>query len=212
MALTTEQQTVYDWLNTKLNLPVFAEAYEGAWKLLNARSPGYVTFVAHTGRDLMNILAPIVVGIERSQVQYHRHLDELQSIWKDEWGGPGLTEQDNAGGGHLVPYATCQLVKDLIEEHRAGRERSNQADAIFFSEFLDYEEFDKIPANFLSEWKSARLWFLRHAHLRRVPFPEYVSSELESNFRTLDYLLYVAAASEFERLKGIDEILKEANG
>ena len=23
----TEQQTVYDWLNTKLNLPVFAEAY-----------------------------------------------------------------------------------------------------------------------------------------------------------------------------------------
>ena len=112
----------------------------------------------------------------------------------------------------MVPYATCQLVKDLIDEHKIGRERSNQADAIFYSKFLDYEDLDKIPANFLSEWKSARSWFVRHAHLRRDPFPEYVSSELESNFRIVDYLLHVAATSEFGRLKAIDEILEEANG
>ena len=38
--LTTEQQRVFDWLNDKLGLPVFAEAYKGALHLLDERSPG----------------------------------------------------------------------------------------------------------------------------------------------------------------------------
>ena len=41
---------------------------------------------------------------------------------------------------------------------------------------------------------------------------EDVPSEVERHFRALDGLLYVAASSEFERLRGIDEILEETNG
>lgn len=211
MTLTPEQQVVYDWLYEKLNLPVFAEAYKGALQLLSTRSPGYVTFVSHTGRDIMNILAPLIVGIERTQVQYHKHLDRLQDMWKDKWGGPGLTGQGDAGGGHLIPYPTCQIVKDLIDEHRIGRDRNNRADTIFFSTFLDYEDLDEIPPNFLQEWKSARRWFLGHAHLREAPFQEDAASETERHFRVLHSLLYVAAGREYERLKAIDEILEETN-
>ena len=54
MALKKNQQRVYDWLNDDLSLPVFAEAYKGAAILTNQRPAGYVSFVAHAGRDLMN--------------------------------------------------------------------------------------------------------------------------------------------------------------
>ena len=212
MALTPEQQNVFDWLNTKLDLPVYAEAYKGALLLLNTKPPGYIMFVAHTGRELMNGLASTDAGVPRKQVQYQQHVDELQCVWEDKWGGPGLKAHEDTEAGHLIPYPTCQLVKDLIDEHKAGRERSNQADSIFFSTFLDYTARAKVPANFLQEWKISKDWFNGHAHFRKDPFRENVSSEVARHFRTLDGLLYVAASSEFERLKGIDEVLEEANG
>ena len=89
MSLTTNQQTVFDWLNTKLALPVFAEAYKGALHLLDAKAPGFVTFVAHTGRDLMNGLAPAVAGIQRQQVQYAQLVGKLGQKWNPQWGGRG---------------------------------------------------------------------------------------------------------------------------
>ena len=61
--LTSDQQTVFDWLNSKLQLPVFAELYKGALYLLDKKSAGYITFVSHAGRDLMNRLAATVNGI-----------------------------------------------------------------------------------------------------------------------------------------------------
>ena len=203
---------MYDWLNTKLSLPVFAEAYRGALQLLYAKTPGYVTFVSHIGRDLMNALATTVAGIERLQTQYVNRLDRLQKIWKDEWAGPGFATNEDPGIGHLIPHEICGQVKELIDEHKDGRDRSNRADSMFFSTFLDYEDIHRVPENFLKEWKAAKDWFLSHAHLRKDPFPGHVPSELESSFRTLDHLLYVAATSSFERLKGIDEILEETNG
>ena len=55
--LTERQQTVFDWINDALELPVYAEAYKGALEQLNNKSSGYITFVSHAGRDLMNGLA-----------------------------------------------------------------------------------------------------------------------------------------------------------
>ena len=75
MMLTTEQQNVFDWLNDKLQVPVFAEAYKGALVFLDKKPPGYITFVAHAGRDLMNRLAATV----------SRHLIEfnIHNSWMD---------------------------------------------------------------------------------------------------------------------------------
>ena len=212
MTLTPEQQRVYEWLGSKLDVPVYAEAYRGALHLLKTKPPGYITFVATTGRDFMNGLAKEIAGIRRSQVQYVEHVGKLQDKWKDEWGGPGLMTRDNAEMGHLIPYNICKLVEDLIDDHKAGRERSDQANILFFTVFLDYEDREQIPRNFLKEWEKAKEWFRRHDHLRSSRFAEDVSTEVERHFRTLDGLLYVAASSEFERLRGIDAILEETNG
>ena len=84
-ALNTEQTRVYEWLNSDLSLPVFAEAYKGAAVLLSQKPAGYISFVAHTGRDLMNRLASTVAGIKSDRVQYQQHIDKLQSDWRDEW-------------------------------------------------------------------------------------------------------------------------------
>ena len=210
--LTTEQQRVFDWLNDKLGLPVFAETYKGAIHMLNERPPGYITFVAHTGRDIMNTLATAVSGFQPGRVQYRQLLDGVQNEWKEEWGAEGLNQIDGAENGHLIPYDTCQKIKNLIDKHKDGSIRSSGGDGLFFSTFLDYGDRESIPPNFLRDWKSARDWFLKHAHLRKPDFADDVRSEVEKHFSTLDSLLYVAASSEFERIKGIDEILEETNG
>ena len=82
-----EQQQIYNWLNEKLRLPVYADAYLGAARLLQERSPGYITFVSHAARDLMNGLARTVAGIGSFQVQYVERLNKLQVKWKDDWRG-----------------------------------------------------------------------------------------------------------------------------
>ena len=113
--LSTEQQTVFDWLNDKLQLPVFAEAYKGALDFLDKKPPGYITFVSHTGRDLMNRLIRAVRRIESQQVQYVNRLDELQKDWEDELGTGGFNEIDDAETGHfiLIPSEIWEKINKL---------------------------------------------------------------------------------------------------
>ena len=208
VTLSTEQQTVFNWLNDELELPVYAEAYKGAFELLEKKSPGYITFVSHAGRDLMNGLAQL--GSDRKQVQYVNLVDELQKDWKDEWGT--VNEIDDAENGHLIPYEVCEKIQDLINEHRAGRLRASEIGSFFFITFLDYADKGAIPQNLLTEWENARKWFWAHTHLPSGEFQMGTSSELERHFQTLDDLLYNAASTELERLRRINEILEETNG
>ena len=209
ITLSTEQQTVFNWLNGELELPVYAEAYKGALELLEKKSPGYITFVSHAGRDLMNSLAQLGTG--REQVQYANRLDGLQDDWEDEWGRAGVDIIDNPENGHLIPYEVCEQIQDLIDEHKAGRLRPSEAVVLFFSNFLDYAYEEEIPRNLLTEWKSTREWFVAHAHLRDSAFEIEVSTEVERHFQILDDLLYNAASSELERIRSINEILEETN-
>ena len=209
VTLSTEQQTVFNWINNELELPVYAEAYKGALNLLDKKPPGYITFVSHAGRDLMNSLARL--GSGREQTPYPDLVDKLQKDWKDEWGAGGFNEIDNAEDGHVIPYGVCGKIQDLIDEHRAGRLRASEAGILFFTNFLDHADEAEIPRNFLTEWKDARQWFLGHAHLREGEFEMDASTEVERHFQTLDDLLYNAASSELERIRSINEILEETN-
>ena len=131
-----EQQKIYRWLNDKLRLPVYADAYLGATRLLEKRSPGYITFVSHAARDLMNGLARTVAGISRFQVQYRQLVDRLQEEWMDEWRGEGFATSEGQNDGHLIPYDVCKMIAELIRDHREGRRRSEGADDLFFDTFL----------------------------------------------------------------------------
>ncbi len=209
--LKDKQKRVYDWLNNDLGLPVFAEAYKGAAILKDSKPAGYVTFIAHAGRDLMNVLAPTVSGVKAQRVQYQEHIDKLQGDWQDEWGGSDTLSVEISENGHLIPTKVCQRISRLIDEHKTGRMRSTEANGLFFSTFLDYSDLDKIPSNFLSEWKGAKSWFLQNAHLREKPFREKIDDKLEKHFNCLDSYLYIAASSQYERLKDLNEILDATN-
>lgn len=210
MALKKNQQRVYDWLNG-LSLPVFAETYKGAVILINQKPAGYVSFVAHAGRDLMNRLASTVAGIKSERVQYQQHIDKLQNLWRDEWRFSNELLSDVTEKGHLIPIDVCQKISTLIDEHKSGRMRSSEADGLFFSTFLYYSDKDKIPGNFLSEWKAAKDWFLGHAHLRDKPFRAETDNDLVKHFNCLDRYLYIAASSQYDRLKDLNEILDATN-
>jgi len=211
IVLSKEQQRVYEWLHEDLGLPVFAEAYKGATVLVNLKPAGYVSFVAHVGRDLMNRLAATVVGIRSEKIQYQQHIDKLQSVWQNEWRLSGDLSLEIVEKGHLIPIRVCQIISNMIDEHQSGRMRSSEADGLFFSTFLDYSDREKIPCNFLFEWKAAKEWFLGHAHLREKPFRAGTDTDLVKHFHCLDGYLYIAATSQYERLKDLNEILDTTN-
>ena len=212
MALTPEQQRVLEWLDVTLGLPVYAQAYKGAVLLLKRKPPGFVTFVAHAGREIMNGLGPTISGDQRGQVQYVQHLNKLQDEWKDEWTGRGFMTPEDPAGGHAIPYDVCQLVKELIDDHKKGRARANQPETIFFGKLLDYESLERVPPNFVDEWKRIKDGFFKYAHIRESDYDETAASDIENHFQTLHGLLYVAASTEFERLRGLHDILEETNG
>jgi len=209
--LKKEQERVYDWLNNTLELPVFAEAYKGAVILKESKPAGYISFIAHAGRDLMNILAATVSGVKAQRVQYQQHIDKLQGDWQDEWGFSDDISMEVAEKGHLIPIQVCQRISILIEEHKSGRMRSSEANGLFFSTFLDYSDLEKIPKNFLSEWKDTKEWFLHNAHLREKPFRAEIDDKLVKHFNCLDGYLYIAASSQYDRLKELNEILDATN-
>ena len=210
--LTSNQQTVFDWINDDLELPVYAEVYKGALDLLNKKSPGHISFASHAGRDLMNGLASAAIGIPGDFVQYVQLVDDFKDEWKDKWGGEGFNIiEDNDENGHVIPNEICKKIKNLVDEHTAGRLRAEDIDSSFFITFLDYSDKENIPENLSQEWRNARLWFLEHTHLPEDEFEIQASNEVEKHFRDLDNFLYAAAGSELEQLRGIHEILEEAN-
>ncbi len=118
---------------------------------------------------------------------------------------------ENVENGHFIPFKTCQKIKKLIEEHKRVRLRVTEKDELFFTIFLAYEDKEQIPPNFWQSWKAARKWFVKHAHLREREFSNNTKFEVIKHFKTLDELLYVAASSEYERIKNLHEILEETN-
>ena len=215
--LTREQQVVFNWINEELDLPVFAEAYGTAIHSLNAKTPGYITIVAHVGRDIANFLARTVAGTAGGRVQYEQLTEAVKKKWKDEWGGLGIDsreveigESDDAGG-HLVTFEACAKVIELLVEHDAGAERNDLNSYLFFRTFLDYDDIDRIPGNLIDEWKEARSWFVKCAHCRKRPFSIDEQLKTENHFQTLQSMLYAAASSAYERIKGMNEILEDTN-
>ena len=209
--LTERQQTVFDWLNDNLELPVYAEAYKGALDLLDKKSAGYITFVSHAGRDIMNLLADSVNSVTAGRTQYVDLVDDFQDEWQNEWGGDEFHPADDVPKEHIIPHYICKKVKTLVDKHKEGRLRAEEKDSSFFTTFLDYVDKESIPENLSQEWKQAIKWFRGHAHLRENEFSIETYDEIEKHFQNLDSLLYAAAAREIEQLRSIHEILDEAN-
>lgn len=213
MELNDQQKKVYEWLNDVLRMPVFAEAYMGAAIFINQKPAGYISFVAHAGRDLMNNLASEFSGINSGagRVDYVKHVDGLQIDWQDKWNVSDDLVPEGIKLSHSIPIDVCQKISAMIEDHKSGKERDEDKAARFFSLFLDYSDKDKIPSNILSEWKAAKKWFQGHTHLRKGNFKVETDRDLTMHFRCLEGFLYIAASSQYERLRSLNEILDATN-
>ena len=210
--LNPKQQRIYEWINDKLQLPVYAEVFRGAAVFLNQRPPGYVTFVAHAGREIMNGLARTFRGDVRQQVQYVEHLNKIAADWNDNWGTSIGASGSEDLSYHEIPNAVCVMLQELIDDHRKGRIRSKESDEIFFLTFLRYVDRDNIPINIMREWKNSKRWFQEYAHVGRGIFGPEVKTQIEAHFLFLESMLDVSANSQYEQIKRIDEILEETNG
>lgn len=207
--LTGNQKKIFEWMNNILHLPVYADAYKGAVCLLKMKAPGYVTFVSHTGRDILNSLPQTVAGITNPQVQYVDLVNKLQNKWQDKWRGQGLTSSQTDEIGHMIPYKVCDMVNELIKEHEEGRKRSQGKGEFFFNTFLGESDRDRITN--LRKWKEASRFFVECAHLREKKFSLETLSKVEEHFKVLEGFLYIAATSQYSLIRSVDEILEQAN-
>ena len=209
--LTENQQTVYDWINDELELPVYAEAYKGAIEQLNNKSSGYITFVSHTGRDIMNGLAADAEDIPRTRVQYEQHLDKFKDKWQDEWGGEVFNStEDIKEKKYLVPNEICKSIKELVDEHK-GRLRAEGKVSLFFTAFLGYSNTEIIPDDRIKVWRDTKKFFDKHAHSRKKRITSDNRIEGELHFQSLDNFLYDAATNVIRQLRSVHEILEETN-
>lgn len=209
--LTKEQQRIFQWINDELELPVYADVFKGAVVSLNLKSFGYITFVAHAGRDIMNGLAREYKGGQRKQVNYKEDVDKVEEVWNDKWGSLAGSFDEEEPLSYEIPNEVCKKVKALIDNHKAGRERSELTDRLFFFTFLDYDDIKNIPKNYEAEWRITKQWFLKHTHIRKDKYNSKVEKEIVKHFQTLETYLYTAACSRFEQIQELDEILEQAN-
>ncbi len=210
-SLNPRQVCIYRWINDTLQLPEYADVFRGAAIFLKKKPPGYMTFVAHAGREMMNGLARTFRGDERQQVQYVDHLNKIERDWDDQWGAPNVFSDSEEPSHHEIPRATCRKLWGLIEDHRTGRRRSEETNEVFFLTFLNYLHSNEIPGNFIREWKEAKKWFEGHVHVRRDSFGGEAEAQVERHFSFLESMLEVAAGSQYERIGELDEILAETN-
>ena len=209
--LDERQRLIFDWIIDTYQLPVFASAYAGAICLLRNECPGYVTFVAHVGRDFINLFAPAARGITSSRVEYKEIVDRLDKEWVRGHPLQGIEEVTSIVQGEVVSKSTHETISELIEKHRAGTARSENKIELFFTTFLDYNAAPDIPPNVAELLGRARGWFLKHAHCRKDDFSSNVDAEVRIHFNVLEDLLEAAARSQHDHMVEINEILEEAN-
>ncbi|MCK9183623.1 MAG: hypothetical protein M0P13_12210, partial [Fibrobacteraceae bacterium] len=210
MEYSSKESLIYEWLKDDLNMPTYADVFLGAVFQLKERPSGFVTFVSHAGRDIMNGVATSKIGIKREQAQYKEILDAIQTDWPFDLLDNSQVEVDGKKG-FLISRKCYNQLNKLIHQHQAGRVRCSDADDLFFQSFLDYSDKKRIPPNFKSEWVTTKAWFLAHAHLNRGTFSLVETEECADRFGVLENFLYIAASSQFERLKLFEDVLKNQN-
>lgn len=208
---TDDREKIYRWIKEVLDLAIYADVYKGATYVLCSKTPGYVSFVCHACRDIINGLAKDYKGITRDRVDYVKLIDKLKTQWDFSWGVKSTISDEELTISKNIPLKTCYLLQEIVEEHNKGRERAEEVSFLFFQTFLDYKDKDKIPIKIIENWRESSKWFVKHAHSRKKSYDADVDKKLEKLFLDFEMTLLTAADSLTNRLKDIDAILEETN-
>ena len=159
----------------------------------------------------MNGLARTVRGDKRRLVPYVNHLDRIKAVWEDRWGASNGFSESEQPSYQEIPRATLVKLQALIDEHRKGRLRSKEANEVFFSTFLVIIPIRRNLGNFVERVEGCKKVVPRTCHARKEVLAGEAVTQIEKHFLFLESMLDVAAGSQYERIKGLDEILAETN-
>jgi hypothetical protein len=212
-----KRQRIYDWMVAN-DQTSYAELYKGAVINLHGKIPGYVRFVSHAVRDLMNGMAACKKGVKREQTQYVQLVDTLNVLWVKHGlpKGPetfkpadSLVKQIEVLSVHSEIAIQIQM---LLRDHAEGRSRSEDSPYLFFEVFLPNPvSRDEIAPAYPKMWKSLRAWFMDECHESGELPGQEVIDQIESKFDQVEAILLAVADRYLNTISTLDEILDAAN-
>lgn len=200
----------------------YAELYKGAVIILYEKPPGYVRFVSHAVRDLMNGMAAAKKDIKREQTQYPQLVDTLQELWTNHDLPKGVETFSPTDSlvqepkDLTLPSEIIIHIQKLLRDHAEGRRRSEESPYLFFQEFLpNTTPRDALPEAYPKMWKELRAWFMKRTHESGRVLEQAVIDEIEkqigTQFEQLETILLSVADRYSNTITTLDEILENAN-
>jgi hypothetical protein len=215
-----KRERIYRWLHDK-GAPSFAETYKGAVIILHNRHPGYVRFVCHGVRDIINGLPALLAGLKRPQVQYPKLVDDLENQW-DAQKLPrvppvvGSAEPDPTVKGVFpdltIPGSLIATVVNLLDEHDAGRVRATENPYRFFEVCApENKNRRELIAPMVQTWREMQRVFQSNTHESGTSDLLKPADEVARAFRLFEEILSSFATGFYEQMEVLDEILEKAN-
>lgn len=209
--LSPQRRELLNWFRN--NAVPLAEAYEGAFRLVEARNfPGRVHFIAHAIRDIADrlvfVLDPQLSG---SRVQYENEMDKIEKVW------PKLQTVQEANGSDLsqdsvsIGYEVASLIDSLIDDHRRRRKRPSNSELLFRFLMRNEPSHADVNKRLVDDFKKVRQWFMDLTHLRANKAPDVDEDELQTQFGKFEGMLHSFVGNFFTGTAELDEILQHAN-
>jgi hypothetical protein len=216
-------ERIYGWLREKGGRG-FAETYKGAAMLMYSKGPGYVRFIAHALRDILNRFPAVFTKEEGGRVEYVQRLNRISARWSEEKlprvpivASSGALEPQVTGRFDAVTIS-AELVEqlvDLINEHAQGRARSQDNPLTFLEtcipESAGRPDLLALPR---TQWKLLQKDAVHLTHENGGGCDEddeAACASLFQRFETLLSSLGSLAGSYYHSLENLDAILEEAN-
>lgn len=207
------------WTNPRLRLlrwfqriaPSLAELYRSAVIHLEIpEMPGRSRIIGHCAREIANSLPEILADVERTRLDYDKHLEKLSDLLAILSGGP-ISE-----GPESLPAPREVTTKALIERVRAFVDEHNAKDAkqleIARSLFQanQRETFGEAAYPVYRQWIEVRGWFFEHAHDGKKTDSQYDWHEFSTKFKLFEEILSVIGQGFFLILDDLADYVKRA--
>tara|TARA_B110001469_G_scaffold111405_1_gene113567 strand:- start:3317 stop:3964 length:648 start_codon:yes stop_codon:yes gene_type:complete len=211
MKLSPQEAIVYEWIKNTLGLPVYGDVFYGAAMLMKERSSGYINFVSHAGRDIMNGLAQTHLGMTRIQTQY---VNIVEDKIKAKWAPIELPQSEDdkpTDKSYSITDGAYTAIDHLVCEHNMGRERNRRSDGLFFQTFLNIAPDEALKLQLLQKWKTSKTGFQKMTHISREAHKTDAPDRLEQCYEYLLMLLHHAASRYYEQTNNLHDILEDTN-
>lgn len=211
------RERIYRWM-TDNGLPSYADLYKGAVLILHSKPPGYVRFVSHAARDLMNGMAAAKKELKRPQTQYVDIVNDLTEAW-DTHRLPRSAETFGEKDKPVddppdlsVPNEVVKHIQLLLYEHEQGRKRSEDKPFLFFEAFLpNAAPRDSIPEAYPRMWIALKKWFEARTHEGGKGPQQEVLEQINTKLSDLEVIFATVADRYLNTISALDEILDQAN-